>query len=470
MTTRRATSINPSIRERASMRKTKIIATLGPSSASVEVIGQLVAAGADVFRLNCSHLDTHSLSETIALVRAAAPMTAILVDIQGPKMRYTGEERTLEQGEVASLSLESLGLEGVAGAGGLSSMEVGHRLLLDDGRIEGLISSVGAESLSVEVKRGGLLRRNKGVNLPDTRITGGTLSEKDVSDLAVCREAQVEIVAVSFVQESDDVLAVRRLLEPRQIVVAKIERPQALVNLPDICEVADGVMAARGDLGVEVPYEEIPTIQRRIGLTALAKGVISVCATEMLESMISSSRPTRAEVADVSAAVGDGYDAVMLSGETAVGQDPVGAVTAMSRICTAAEEETGLPNVFADANPAVAAVTAAATALAKRVGADSILALTFTGYSARLLAACRPACPIVAVTPDAGVARSLNLSRAVRPVTLSRDPDVGVAITEALAECRRRGLVAASDKVVICASRVSPRSDADTILFHIEQR
>lgn len=421
-----------------------------------------------MFRLNCSHLSTDGLRDVIGVVRRVAPSSAVLVDIQGPKMRYGGEEIALADGNVATFTYELLGLGHVAAVGGLRGLRAGHRLLLDDGRIEAIVQSVRDGSVEVEVRRGGTLRRNKGVNLPDTAIEGGVLSDKDRADIAVAAECGAEYVAVSFVQEPGDVTTVRTLLGDQSMVIAKIERPQALERLTEICAVSDGVMAARGDLGVELPYESIPAAQHHIGLTALSQGKVSICATEMLESMISSSRPTRAEVADVSAAVRDAFDAVMLSGETAVGHDPAGTVRAMARICEAAERDVSMPNVFADANPQLAAVTAAASALAKRVGADSILALTFTGYSARLLAACRPTSRIIAVTPSEAAARGLSLCRGVTPVVAPRPADVGEAIQQSLLACRQHGLIGPGDKVVVCASRVNPRSDADTILLHVE--
>jgi pyruvate kinase len=197
-------------------------------------------------------------------------------------------------------------------------------------------------------------------------------------------------------------------------------------------------------------------------------GKISICATEMLESMISSTRPTRAEVADVSAAVRDGFDAVMLSGETAVGDDPAGAVRAMARICRGAETDVSLPNLFADANPETAAVTAAASALAKRIGADAILALTYTGYSARLLAACRPNVPVIAVTPDVATARSLVILRGAVPLVVERPGRIEDAIPIALDAARSAALIDPGRRIVVCASRMSPRSDADTLWLHTE--
>jgi len=452
------------------MRQTKIIATIGPASADSATIAALVDAGADVLRINCSHVDTNQLAERIALVRSVRPNAAILVDIQGPKLRYGGEPRALTSGSSVSFSIAELGLP-EPGTGAHVDLRAGHRVLLDDGRIETVVSDLPTgtdHQLTVRVVRGGELRKNKGVNLPDTEVAGSVLSAKDHADLEVAKRECVEFVAVSFVQRPSDVEEVRAILGPTAHIVAKIERPQALERIEDICRVSDGVMAARGDLGVELPFQVVPAAQHRIARAALRQGVISVCATEMLESMTSSSRATRAEVADVTGAVRDGFDAVMLSGETAVGVDPVHAVEVMSAICVAAERDANLPVIFANANPETAAVTAAASSLAHRIGADSLLSLTYTGFSARLLSACRPKAPIIAATPSDYTARKLRAAWGVHPVVSPRDADVEVSIGAALTEARKDGLVASGDKVVVCASRLNPRSDADTIWLHLE--
>lgn len=452
------------------MRQTKIIATIGPASVDPSVIGAIVDAGADVLRINCSHVSTAQLGERIALVRSVRPQVAILVDIQGPKLRYSGEPQTLVEHSTMSFMFRELGLPDQA-SGTQIQVRPGQRVLLDDGRIETSITEVSAAdggTLTVSVVRGGELRRNKGVNLPDTEVMGSVLSAKDRADLEVAQRANVELVAISFVQRPSDVEEVRAILGPTAQVMAKIERPQALERIEEICRVSDGVMAARGDLGVELPFQVVPAAQHRIARTALRHGVISVCATEMLESMTSSSRATRAEVADVTGAVRDGFDAVMLSGETAVGTNPVRAVEVMSAICEAAERDANLPVIFANANPETAAVTAAASSLAHRIGADALLSLTYTGYSARLLSACRPGAPIIAATPDESTARKLRVAWGVHAVVSPRDPDVEVSIGAALTAARARDLVRRGNKVVVCASRLSPRSDADTIWLHLE--
>lgn len=450
------------------MRRTKIIATVGPACSTSEQITALANAGADVLRINCSHQSTQQISELIDRIRSAAPSVAILVDIQGPKHRYIGSEQMLHSGALITFALSDIGLSTTTDARE-QGIEVGHRVLLNDGRLEVVIEKVGRDSIEVRVVQGGALKPGKGVNMPDTEVTDDLLTAKDRSDIAVARAKAVEVVALSFVQKPQDIEQVRELVGSNVMVVAKIERPQALERISEICAVSDGVMAARGDLGVELPFEVVPAAQHKIARTALTQGVISICATEMLESMTTSTRPTRAEVADVTGAVRDGFDAVMLSGETAVGIDPPHAVEVMARICEAAEKEVVLPNLFADTNPMRAGVTASASALAKRMSADVLLSLTFTGHSALLLAACRPTAPIVAITPSEVVARQMRLVWGLYPVVAERASDLDEAIASALTAARKQQLIGPGNTVVICASRSNPRSNADTIWLHTER-
>jgi pyruvate kinase len=450
------------------MRRTKVIATVGPACSTSEQITALANAGADVLRINCSHQSTQQISDLIDRIRSAAPSVAILVDIQGPKHRYIGSEQMLHSGALITFALSDIGLSTTTDARE-QGIEVGHRVLLNDGRLEVVIEKVGRDSIEVRVVQGGELKTGKGVNMPDTEVTDDLLTAKDRSDIAVAKAKSVEVVALSFVQKPQDIEQVRELVGANVMVVAKIERPQALERISEICAVSDGVMAARGDLGVELPFEVVPAAQHKIARTALTQGVISICATEMLESMTTSTRPTRAEVADVTGAVRDGFDAVMLSGETAVGIDPPHAVEVMARICEAAEKEVVLPNLFADTNPMRAGVTASASALAKRMSADVLLSLTFTGHSALLLAACRPTAPIVAITPSEVVARQMRLVWGLYPVVVERASDLDEAIASALTAARKQQLIGPGNTVVICASRSNPRSNADTIWLHTER-
>ena len=453
------------------MRRTKVIATVGPASIDAVVIAALVDAGADVLRINCSHITTPELAMRIKHIREVRPFVAIMIDVQGPKLRYAGAPITLVEGTKVGFTFAQLGMPHVR-PGANSGLAIGQRVLLHDGRLETVIASLDGEApegvITVEVVRGGDLLNNKGVNLPDTEVSGSVLSDKDRADLEIAKRDGVDFVAVSFVQRASDVEEVRAILGPTAHIIAKIERPQALERIDDICRASDGVMAARGDLGVELPFQIVPAAQHKIARTALRNGVISICATEMLESMTTSSRATRAEVADVTGAVRDGFDAVMLSGETAVGVNPVRAVEVMAAICVAAEREVTLPMIFADANPEAAAVTAAACSLARRIGADSLLSMTYTGHSALLMSSCRPGTPILAATPSDAVARKLRMAWGVFPMVSQRDTDVEVSISAGLAEARGHGQVKRGDKVVVCASRLSTRSDADTIWLHVE--
>jgi pyruvate kinase len=452
------------------VRATKIIATVGPSSNTTDRLAHLDAAGVSMFRLNCSHLSTEELAAQIELVRAAVPSAAVLVDIQGPKLRTGSRSHVLDTGQMVVIGNAahpdvSLGLGFELSRFNLAR---GERVLLDDGRVELVVEEARGDTASATVVVSGSVSARKGVNLPDTSNQESALTAKDLADLAVALDFGVQWVAVSFVESAADVDVVRAATKDRIKVMAKIERPSAVDDLSAIVAASDGVMAARGDLGVECGFENVPELQRRIAAAALDAGVVSVCATEMIESMVHASRPTRAEVNDVATAVRDGFDAVMLSAETAVGHDPVAVVEAMSRIVSTAERWP-VRSTFADKNPDQAAVVAAAAALAARTSATAIVSLTATGYSAAMLSACRPPSPVIAVSPSIEVLRQLAPRWNTHPVLAPRDLDISTAVDQALAAAKAEGLVAPGDRVVICASRRSPRSDADTIWLHVVQ-
>jgi pyruvate kinase len=291
------------------------------------------------------------------------------------------------------------------------------------------------------------------------------LNEKDYGDIAAAKQGGAEWIALSFVRDSAIIEEVRGIVGDEPRIIAKIERRQALMNLEAITRAADGVMAARGDLGAELSFEEVPTMQQRIAEVAMIEGKVSICATEMLESMRTSHRPTRAEVADVAGAVRQGFGAVMLSAETATGYDPINAVTAMARICEANESHDGHKS-FADAHPTESAVGAATAALAQRTGAASIIALTYSGYSSEILSACRPGAQIIAATPSQETARRLRLYWGVTPLICQRNIDMTVAVDDAFNAALDAGLVQFNELVVVCASRENIRSAADTIWVH----
>jgi len=445
------------------MRRTKIVATLGPTSQNI--VAQLVEAGASVARINCSHMTTDEVGAAVRSAREQSDTVSILVDIQGPKLRLidgidaTGDEVTLWQsghgpGPNVGFDPHAIGVK------------VGERILVNDGRIELSALEVAAHMVRARVVRGGTAQGRRGVNLPDTDVKVEMYSSKDRADIAAAVAAGVDWIALSFVQRAEDVHEARRMVPEGVRILSKIERPQALAVLDEICEASDAVMAARGDLGVEIPFARLPVAQRTIALAALRAGIVSVCATEMLESMITGSRPTRAEVSDVTNAVRDGFDCVMLSAETAIGHDPIGTVKAMAAILTEADSVDRIRSPFADTHPDSAAVAAATAALAARLKAKTILAVTFTGHNAELLAACRAPSQIIAATADRRVATRLMARYGVTPVLAPRPHSTDEAIDLAVQAAKRAGLVSDGELIVVCLSRTSPRSDTDTIYVY----
>lgn len=449
------------------MRKTKIVATLGP--ASEHEVAALHAAGVAVARINCSHLSTEDVGRIVRTTRQQSSEIGILVDIQGPKLRLidgidaTGPEISLYQsghgthgGAIAHVGFdpEAIGIR------------PGQRILVNDGRIVLEALEVGPHKVRAKVVTPGVAQGRRGVNLPDTDVRVQMYSDKDRADIAAAVEAGADWIALSFVQRPQDVVEARAMAGANIRIISKIERPQALEVLDEICAVSDGVMAARGDLGVELPFARLPLIQKQIADSAMRAGIVSICATEMLESMITGTRPTRAEVSDVTNAVRDGFDAVMLSAETAIGHAPVTTVSAMSAILTEADSVDRVRSPFADNNPDLAAVAAAASALASRLSAKAILAVTYTGHNAELVAACRPPVPIIAATPNKEVATRLNLRYGVSTVVASRPPGTDEAIAHAVEAAKGAGLCSDGDRLVVCLSRTSPRSMTDTIYVY----
>lgn len=440
---------------------TRIVATVGPSSNTPETLQAMVANGVDVFRVNCSHVSTEDLTTTIATLREAVPEAGILVDIQGPKLRTGQREIDLRTGETRRLAADDLNFEPWK-----LGVRPGESILLGDGMVELTVAAIGPDDLLVRVVRGGVCLPRRGVNLPDTDLLlpDGLLNAKDRADIEAARNAGADWIALSFVGTAGDVTEARRLAGEMRIV-AKIERRQALENLEAIGEVADGMMAARGDMGVELPYASVPVAQERIAEWGLRTGKVTICATEMLESMRTASRPTRAEVSDVANAVRQGYGAVMLSAETATGNDPVNVVSVMRSICTANENANG-HKTYADNNPENSAVAAAAAALAKRTNARHILALTYTGFSAEIISACRPPAIILAATPNAGAARRLRLHWGIEPIVVERHPDLEQAVLDACNAGVTAGILTAGERIVVAASRGNPRTPSDTIWTH----
>lgn len=468
------------------MRRAKILATLGPASDSEAVIRALLAAGANAFRLNFSHGTKEEHRRRLEAVRRiAAEMdmpAAIVQDLPGPKLRtgrFPGGAVTLNAGD-------DIWLTPGAGEGTAARIPVsyphlaedippGSRILMDDGKIE--LQALGAEGgeLRCRVINGGALGDRKGVNFPDVGLRLPAMTEEDRANLAFGLSIGVDYVALSFVRRAGDVQEARRLIAERgrnTPLIAKIEKPQALGELPAILEASDGVMVARGDLGVEMPPERVPILQKQIIEQANACGKLVIVATQMLESMMHEPRPTRAEASDVANAVIDGTDVVMLSGETAVGEYPVETVRMMARIVEEAERSgrhgVGRPAAGPDQAPTYAhAISHAAREIAHDMELKAIVAFSQSGFTARLIAKDRPRVPILAVSPDEYVCRQMALLWGVTPVLgpLAADTDGLIRLVEQ--ELVGRGHLAAGDLVVVIGGMpVAARGKTNFLKIH----
>jgi pyruvate kinase len=431
------------------MSFTKIVATLGPATDAPGVLDQLLAAGVDVFRLNASHGTQDEHAARIQAVRAAARQArafpGILLDLQGPKIRlgrFEGGTCTLKTGDTFTITTEKVtGTAEIASTGYVNfarDVKPGDRILLADGAVELRAVANDETSVRTEVVAGGVIGDHKGINLPGVQVSIPSLTEKDLNDLHFGLCQGVDLVALSFVRTAADVQQLRDRLGGRPVaIVAKIEKPEGWENIEAILNVTDGVMVARGDLGVETALEKVPRIQKSIIRRARRKGRFVITATQMLESMIENPTPTRAEVSDVANAIYDGTDAVMLSAETSVGKYPVDAVRFMARI--AAESEASLRSKgYQDpphsAQPTSAEILAdAAYHAARESGAAAIVVFTSTGSSARLVSRYRPPVSIYAITPHDTTTRQLSVNYGVTPMLA---PDVS-STDEMLAQMDR---------------------------------
>src|SRR5271165_5384503 len=422
-------TLRPKLRRR---RRTKIVATLGPASSTPEVLSRLFHGGADVFRLNFSHGTHEDHRERFRMIReleekAGRPI-GILCDVQGPKLRvgpFAAGRVFLQTGQAFRLDLNPT--PGDAERVTLPHPEIieaagiGATLLLDDGKLRLRVTRKRADGLETEVVVGGPLSDRKGVNVPDVVLPIPALTEKDRIDLAFAIEHGANFIGLSFVQRPEDVAEAKALVGGKAWVMVKLEKPQALENLDAILRLTDTVMVARGDLGVELPPEEVPLAQKRIVRAARALGKPVVVATQMLESMISAPAPTRAEASDVATAVFDGADAVMLSAETAAGQYPYEAVNMMDRIVARVEQDQGWQASMDASRPApersaADAIAAAARQVSHTIGAQAIVAFTSSGSTALRIARLRPDGHVIGLTPSLATARRLALVWGVHAV------------------------------------------------------
>ena len=447
-------------------RKTKIVATIGPASAGEGVLTSLLEAGMDVARLNYSHGDHASHRDLITRLRALAARqgrtVAILQDLAGPKIRLgtLPRPRALEAGQEVELVPGTEARDEALPVNYshlLEDVQPGQPILLADGLVELKVLSVKSDRVRCQVKVGGEVSTKKGVNLPTSQLRVSSFTPKDQADLEAGLAAGVDLVALSFVRHEKDMEPVRERLnhaDDPPLLVAKIEKPQAVERLPEILAAVDGVMVARGDLGVEMPLEQVPLIQKRIIAEARRAGKVVVTATQMLRSMMENPRPTRAEAADVANAVLDGTDAVMLSDETAMGRFPVESVAIMDRICRASEgrvdSQALLKEDLSPLLPAVAAaLSRAAGWLAQDLKPAAIVASTTSGSTARLVARLRQSVPVVGLTPDPSTCRQMAISWGILPALVEPFDDIEQMAQRTREWVLAQGLAQPGDHVIV---------------------
>jgi pyruvate kinase len=446
-------------------RRAKIVCTLGPATSSPEQIAALVAAGLDVARLNMSHGDHDAHRAAYDAVRAAADASGrsvgVLVDLQGPKIRLgrfasgpvvlapgqeftiTGEHVPGDQGEV------SVSYQGLAG-----DVRTGTTLLVDDGRVVLEVTGVQGPAVRTRVVVGGPVSDHKGLNLPGVRVSVPALTTKDADDLRWALGLRADMIALSFVQGPEDIEPVRKIMDEAGVrlpVIAKIEKPQAVAALGEIVATFDGIMVARGDLGVELPLEQVPLVQKRAIRLARQAAKPVIVATQMLESMISAPRPTRAEASDVANAVLDGADAVMLSAETSVGAYPVLATSTMAQIIVAAEQDWPFTALAEPPETTGGAIARAAGEVGAAVAARALVAFTMTGDTARRLARCRSPIPLLAFTTEPATRSQLALTWGAEPFLVPPVEHTDDMVRQVEGALRDIGRCAQGDLVVIVA-------------------
>lgn len=464
------------------LNRTKIVATLGPSSNSESMIGRLIHAGVNVFRINCAHIDHAGMQATVQRVRAVAKKLSraigIFADLQGPKIRIGKLKRAepiylrrgsrieidVTPGVVGEAKPDGNVVLGTIYRGLAKDVSAGERILLDDGNLELKVLAVAGERIRCRVVHGGLLHQFKGINLPGSKVSAKCLSKKDLADLACAIELGVDFVALSFVRSAEDVLELRahiKKLGGEVGIIAKIERPEAVKNAKDILAASDALMVARGDMGVEMGAEAVPPVQKRLIELANAARKPVITATQMLESMVVNVRPTRAEASDVANAIYDGTSAVMLSAETASGKNPLRAVMYMERIVRSAEravyagigERRRRPEGNKESTVTLATVRAAAYA-AYDVGAKLLAVYTETGTTARVLAGERPPTHIVAMTPSLRTVQKLALVWGILPRLIPAGRTSADLISAGDRLLRKEGLIKTGDRIVQIAGTV----------------
>lgn len=467
-----------------SQRRTKIVATIGPATSRPEVLRSIIEAGATTLRLNFSHGTHEDHQRSIRLIRQISfelnQPVAILQDLQGPKIRlgrFENDRITLQPGDpfvLTSNPIPGTQTQSYVSYDNLANeVPEGATILLDDGKVEMRVNKIdiSAQELHCQVVVGGVLSNNKGVNFPGVYLSIRALTDKDRQDLTFGLDQGVDWVALSFVRNPDDVREIKELIASagKEVpVIVKIEKHEAIEQIEGILALADGVMVARGDLGVEMPAEEVPLLQKRLISLANQFGMPVITATQMLDSMVHCPRPTRAEISDVANAILDGTDAVMLSNETAVGDYPVEAVATMARVAERIEREHRIPTAtlqnlgYDDAIPN--AISQAVGQIARQLNAQAIMTLTQSGATARNVSKFRPETPILAVTPHVDVSRRLQLVWGVRPLLVLDLPSTNQTFQAAIAVAQEKGLIKGGDLVVTTAGTLKGVSGSTDLI------
>ena len=452
------------------MRKTKIICPLGPSTDDPAVLRELMLSGMDVARINMSHQDHDAHRARIDRVRALREELrlpiAILIDTKGPEIRLGTfpEKVTLKAGD--TFTLTTVPAEGTAERASISfaglpgDVDKGSHILIDDGLIDLIVEKTTDTDIVCTVLNGGTVSSNKGINVPGAALSMPFMSERDKADIAFACEMEADFIAASFTRRASDVLQVRQELEQHQNhsirIIAKIENAEGVDNIDDILKVSDGIMVARGDMGVEISLEEIPSIQKTLIHKGYNAGLQVITATQMLDSMMKNPRPTRAEATDVANAIYDGTSAIMLSGETAAGAYPVEALRTMARIAERTERDINYKKRFAardlhEAPNVTNAISHATVTTAHDLGAKAIITVTKSGTTARMISKYRPACPIICCTPTPSVLRQMNLSWGVIPLPAEEKNNMDELFDHAVEQAVGAGYLASGDLVVITA-------------------
>ncbi|MHC5655908.1 pyruvate kinase [Stappia sp. ICDLI1TA098] len=448
-------------------RRVKILATLGPSSSEPHIIEKLFMAGADVFRINMSHTNHEQLNTLVEMIRGVEAKVgrpiAILADLQGPKLRvgtFEGDSVVLENG--ATFVLDSDTTPGNASRVHLphreilQALEPDHRLLLDDGKIRLRVTACDKTSATTVVEVGGKLSNRKGVSVPDTEIPVGALTPKDRKDLDAALAAGADWIALSFIQRPDDLAEVRKVTRGKAGILAKIEKPQAIERLAEIIDLSDALMVARGDLGVEMPLEQVPGLQKQIVRACRRAGKPVVVATQMLESMITAPVPTRAEVSDVATAVFEGADAVMLSAESAAGKFPIEAVETMDRIACQVERDPTYRGIIQAQRPEPEptgsdAIAAAARQIAETLNLAAVVCYTTSGATGIRASRERPAVPVIVISPVVSTARRLSLAWGLHCVVSDDARDENDMVNRACQISYQEGLARPGQRIITTA-------------------